>query len=485
MARPPAAPSTVLSRYKLNERQQLVLRQENWANDILYGGAKGGGKSFLIRYIFSLWCSLAPGLLCYLFRRTHEELWKNHMEGPSAFPSMLADQVAARECAIVGKEVRWANGARIFLNHMQLEKHKYKYHGMEMHALGIDEATQFSEGQIRYVFSSVRLGGWRPPDGFQWRHRLPFVLLGANPGGIGHEFIKTRYVDLGPFSVVRRLERGERGTDRQFIPARAEDNPVLMQNDPLYVERLEMLGDEVLVQALREGNWEILAGSMFGTVFRPLRLDKEGDAVEWHVMEARPLPIGWPVWRGMDDGFANPLACYWLSRDPDTGTVYVLDELYSSGLTAAEAWDAIRLRDLRVQFYDHVDRRIVFNTAPLAGSLDSAAFSKTGASEISRGEQMNALGAAFEPVEKWPSSRVARVQNLHRLFRPNPKEQNRKPGIVFFRRCQNAIRSIPKLLRDEVEREDIADGQEDHAFDGVTYGLQFVELRSGRVPLRF
>jgi len=439
-----------------------------------------------MRYIFCLWAAQCPGFMAYLFRRTHEELWKNHMEGPSSFPAILADEVAARKCAIVGKQVRWANGARIFLNHMQLEKHKYKYQGFEMHALGIDEATQFSESMIRYVFASVRLGSWEPPPYFPWRNRLPFILLGANPGGAGHKFLKSRYVDLEPHKIVYGAERGQQGTYRQFIPARAEDNPELLRNDPLYLERLELLGDETLIRALREGDWEILAGAMFGDAFRKNKVI--GDAVyEWHVMAPRPIPLGWHVWRGGDDGYALPLAYYWFTKNPDTGTIYVIDELYGTGFSPGEAADRTREKDLKVRYYDHVDKRIVYNTQEIEGDLDSAAFAKAGASELSRAEQMNSAARVnWNPVVKWSGSRVARCQNLHRLLKPNPKERNMKPGIVFFSTCRNAIETIPALLRDEDgDREDIADGQDDHAFDGVTYGTQHEELKSGRVTVRF
>ncbi len=107
--------------------------------------------------------------------------------------------------------------------------------------------------------------------------------------------------------------------------------------------------------------------------------------------------------------------------------------------------------------------------------LDSAAFSQTGQTAITRGDQMNAAGCKWIPVEKWPGSRIARIKNFHQLLAPNPKAPG-KPGIVFFSNCRNAIRTIPALQCSQRDPEDVDDAGECHAFDGVTYACQYKKL---------
>jgi hypothetical protein len=105
---------------------------------------------------------------------------------------------------------------------------------------------------------------------------------------------------------------------------------------------------------------------------------------------------------------------------------------------------------------------------------------------ITRGDQMNQLGCKWIPVEKFPGSRIARIKNFHRLLAPNPKSLGNppsRPGIVFFKRCVNAIRTIPALQRSERDSEDVDDAGELHAFDGVTYALQYRRTVSRMVRL--
>jgi hypothetical protein len=351
---------------------------------------------------------------------------------------------------------------------------------MSIHGAAFDEATQFTETQIRFVLMSVRLGGWAPPREFPLADRLPFVLYGANPGGVGHDFIKSRLVDLGPLNIVRATDPGQGASFRQFVPALYTDNPELLRNDPLYIERLSVAGDPVLVRAMRDGDWSIVAGSMFGEVWHE-GLVVDGRAVDWHVCDPFPVPMGWSIWRGGDDGFASPSAVYWLTRDPDTATIYVVSEIYQAGLTAPELAERVLDRDRSIALYDAARKATVLNKEPLRGNYDSSAFSNVGQAEITRGDQMNRAGCAWTPVDKWPGSRKARVQDLHRLLKPSSKERGKKPGIVFFRRCVNAIRTIPRIMRDPGDREDVSDESEIHAFDGVTYAVQYKELKAGRV----
>lgn len=445
------------------------------ATEILYGGAAGGGKSHLMRIAAIVWCLSIPGLQVYLFRRLFPDLRANHMEGPTSFPQLLAPMANAGRCTVNQGQIRFNNGSAIHLAHCQYEKDLLKYQGTEMHVLMIDELTHFTEYMYRFLRGRVRMTGLKIPPHLEGR--FPRILCGSNPGSVGHHWVKRTFVKRGSKALFRMPPK-EGGLLRQFIPARLEDNPALADSDPDYVNRLEGLGDPMLVRAMKEGDWNVIAGSMFGATWRNNR----------HTCAPFAIPAGWAIWRGSDDGFVKPAACYWLTQDPDLDTVYVIRELYRPGMLPEDFAAKVLEGDKRIPIIGDYGVRGT-NQEILDGILDSAAWADTGQAlngqkVPSRGKQMNDLGCKWKPAEKPPGSRIQRCQNLHRLLAPNKKDPRGRPGIIFFDTCEHAIETIPTLPRDTNDPEDVDTDAEDHAYDGVCYGLQRVKSGIRKVKVK-
>jgi len=140
------------------------------ANEILYGGAAGGGKSHLMRVKAIVLASQIPGIQLYLFRRQSEDILKNHFEGPGSFPDLLAPLVQSKFARIKYSptKITFSNGSVINCSHCQLEKHKFNYQGAEIHVLMIDELTHFSESIYRYLRSRCRMCFVRFQSGRCW-----------------------------------------------------------------------------------------------------------------------------------------------------------------------------------------------------------------------------------------------------------------------------------------------------------------------------
>ena len=282
----------------LHPKQTFVL--ESPATEILYGGAAGGGKSYLLRVIAILLCTYVPNLQVYLFRRLRPDLFANHMDGENGFRALLS---AFPDVRIVDDEVRWDNGAKIHLSHCQHEKDVYKYQGAEIHVLLIDELTHFSEFIYRFLRNRVRMPPKVPPilkQIFSEDFILPKIICGSNPGNIGHQFVKTTFIDkLKPFEV-QQMEPQEGGMLRQYIPALLEDNPTLQANDPGYEMRLEGLGSADLVKAMRYGLWDITAGAALEKLRRDI-----------HMIRDFKVPESWTKFMVIDWGSAKPFAVGW------------------------------------------------------------------------------------------------------------------------------------------------------------------------------
>lgn len=437
------------------------------ATELLYGGAAGGGKSHLIRAAFIAWANMIPGLQLGLFRRMYPDLKANHLEGPTSFPALLAEQTKAGECRIVQGEITWSNGSRISLNHCQHEKDVFRYQGAEFHVLGFDELTHFTESQYRYLRGRLRMTGLKVPP--HLARLFPRIISGSNPGGLGHTWVKEMFVNHGA-GKIHRTSAKEGGMLRQFIPAKLSDNAILTSSDPDYGNRLEGLGDPVLVQALRDGNWDVAAGAMYGSVWRKAR----------HTCDPFAIPIDWDIWMGSDDGYEAPAACYWITQNPQTKTFYIIAELHKAHMLPGAF--AEHIKRISAQIMRRISPTHCQPEGPhtsFKGSLDSAAFNDNGTGDIPRGNQLKALGIRFAPVEKWPGSRVHRAQMLHKLLAVNPDDPAGGPGVVFFNTCVEAIKHIPALPRDKNNIEDVDTDGNDHSYDGVTYGLQYKKKRVG------
>lgn len=274
---------------------------ESEANELLYGGAAGGGKSYLMRVAAITWALEIPGLQIYLFRRVQGDLLKNHMEGPKGFRALLAPLTNCKPrpvCWITEDEIKFPNGSKIYLCHCKDPKHVYKYQGAEIHVLLIDELTHWLEDMYRFLRNRVRMVGITLPE--KYRGCFPRILCSANPGNIGHLWVKNTFIDGRVPHRIYQEGDDEGGMRRQYIPARLDDNPSLGVDDPGYEKRLQGLGSPALVRAMRYGDWDIIEGAFFS---------------EWdnnrHVLVPFELPADWTRFVAVDWGSYRPFSVGW------------------------------------------------------------------------------------------------------------------------------------------------------------------------------
>jgi len=448
---------------QLHPRQGLAFLSQ--ANEILYGGAAGGGKSHLMRVAAIAWCVAIPNLQIYLFRRTLPDLLKNHLTGPTGFPVLLAEWVNSGYCSInySRNRIEFKNGAKIHLCHCDKESDVYKYHGAEIHVLMMDELTHFSETMYRFLRGRLRLGGLKIPD--QYKGLFPRILCASNPGSIGHNWVKMTFVDWASPMEIKGAPRSEGGMARQYIPARLYDNPTLIETDPDYAYRLEGLGSPELVRAMMDGDWDIVAGGMLDDLWRR----------DLHAIDPFEIPSSWRIDRSFDWGSSKPFAVLWWAESDGTqapngrhyppGTVFLINEWYGWNGRANNGLKMLAVEIAR----GIVERESLWPYRVEPGAADSSIFDAENGVCIA--DDMAAVGVHWLPADKSPGSRVTGWERLRKMLKAGLQRPMEDAGIFIFNHCAQWIRTVPVLPRDEKKPDDVDTDAEDHAGDATRYRI--------------
>ncbi|MDR2055434.1 MAG: terminase family protein [Desulfovibrio sp.] len=473
-------------RLKLHKRQSEAFISP--ATEILYGGAAGGGKSHLLRVACIAYCQEIPGFQAYLFRRESPDLIQNHMVGQTGFPSILADYVnrGLVKINLSRMEIHFQNGSIIHLRHCQYEKDVYGYQGAEINALCIDELTSFTETIYVYLRGRCRLGGLEIPPAYVGL--FPRIICGSNPGGVGHTWVKASFVDGCAPMEIRHMPPEEGGMLRQYIPAKLADNPTLMLNDPQYEAKLSGLGSPELVRAMREGDWDIVAGGMLDDVWRR----------DIHILPPFSVPADWHVDRSMDWGSSRPFSVIWWAESDGSparmadgterhfppGTLFAVAEWYGCAgkpdqglrLTAREIAEGVKERERAMT----ARGGILAGHSVAPGPADNSIFTEEGAEGKSVGGIMRACGVLWAESDKRPGSRVAGWEQIRQRLRAAMQSPPEYPGLFVFRTCADWIRTVPVLPRDMKKPDDVDTRAEDHAGDATRYRVLDRSLVRGR-----
>lgn len=274
-------------------------------SEVLFGGAAGGGKSYGQMVDALLFALKHPGSKQLVLRRTFAELDKSLIR--TALGLFPREIYSFNFSSHTGK---FKNGSLIDFGYCAAENDVYQYQSAEYDVIRFDELTHFTESQYVYLISRVRGANNFPKQ----------IKSSTNPGGIGHSWVKRRFVDDSPPGVSFV---GDDGMNRIFIPALLDDNKFLESGDPGYRKRLLALPERER-RALLHGDWNIFDGQYFSE-FSP----------KLHVISPFEIPRDWRKFRTIDYGL-DRLACLWIAISPD-GICYVYREFCESNLQISAA----------------------------------------------------------------------------------------------------------------------------------------------------
>ena len=389
--------------------------------DVLYGGAAGGGKSYAmlvdpLRYMH------IKEHRALLLRKSMPELRELIDKSRELYPKAFAG-AKFRE---VEKIWRFPSGASLEFGYLDRDADVYRYQGQSYTWIGIDELTQYpTEFPLQYLQSRLRTTN----NDIQC-----YIRCTANPGGVGGYWVKKRYLDPSP---PNESFTGEDKITRRFIPARLEDNPYLAA-DGKYEQMLQSL-PAVQRKQLLEGNWDVAEGAAF------TEFDYEN-----HCIDPFEIPRTWERVKGIDYGYAAESAVVWGAVDPQDETLIIYRELYQKGLTG---------EDLAKKIYDFEKEERV----SVQGVLDWAAWAKTGTTGPTVGEVLSRAGHKLRRADK---NRIQGKIQIHERLKTNDKG---RPKLQIFKTCPNLIREIQSIPLDPNKPEDVDTKASDHAYDALRY----------------
>jgi len=420
--------------WKPQWKQYLALKSN--AFELLFGGAAGGGKSdFLLMDFYAGVNKYKKNWNGILFRQSYSEL-EELMKRADALYIPLGAKYKSTE-----KTYTFPGGATIKFSYLEADKDVKKYQGHQFTWVGFDELGNYpTDFAWRYMIIRCRSSAGVPC----------YMRSTANPGGVGHAWIKARFIDgFEPYKTHRTVETNGLlivPITRAFIPSLLEDNDALMKGDPGYAERLKLLPPH-LYRAMRYGDWDVFAGQVFDEFRREL-----------HVVKPFPLePGAWKKVYALDWGYAKPFSLgKWAvngeGRIVRYGEWYGCDrDEMNTGIkmdcaeAAAKAWEMAVPEGVTECVYD------------------TAMKSKTGTGP-SAAEIWEKAGFRMIEADK---DRLNGLSICHQYLRT--KCEDGLPMLLVFDHNVNFIRTIPVLTPDPSNPEDIDTKLEDHIYDEWRY----------------
>lgn len=390
------------------------------ADEVVYGGAKGGGKSCALVMECLAYCLERSGATAYLFRESYDDLEANIVqEWKSKVPQPLYVYSESKHIATL------KNGSTVRFRYISNDNDAEGYQGRSMDFIGVDELTKHSERAIQVLLSCLR-----SPKGFPPRFRAT-----CNPGGKGHTWVKRRYIEATEHGG-RIYTDSVTGNKVAFIPATVYDNTILMENDPAYVRRLENLPESER-KAFLLGDWDIFEGQYFGEFNYAL-----------HTCEPFVIPKDWRIYRAIDYGL-DMLACVWVACD-DIGGVYVFRECGEPDLPISTA--AEKINDLsNERFFCTLAPPDLWNRSQETGKSKAILFGEAGL-ELTKSNNDREAG--------WLA-----IRELLKL------QSDGQPRLKIFRNCTGLISDLPQLQHDAKRPTDVANEPHEitHRPDALRY----------------
>ena len=410
-------------------KKQLEFLKAGKVFEVAYLGGAGSGKSSVL-LIDAVRQMNEPDALAVVFRRTSPEL-RQLIEYSQQLYKPIGGQFKG-----MGNTWHFPSGGKIVFSHMEQNKDKYKWDGVQITAgVFFDEITHFEEDMYLYLHSRCRTTNPK---------LVPRVRCSGTPVGQHIDWVRKRFVDKGGYQI--HVDK-ETGLDRLYIPATLDDNPYLTMVDKNYEARLKMQGEKVY-QALRYGDFSQIEGVCFPELSND------------HLLDSYTPSEGQTIIRGFDWGFTAPFATVWLAEDPD-GSLICFKEYVGTrdgtnkGLMMGANEVARTIKDIEMSN----------GISPRYAPADPAMWSKQNIEDsIANIFEMEGLF-----ITRATTALMEGTQQLHMRLIPN--EQTQKPKLYFTKDVPYTYNTLKNIMVDRRNPEIYDSNGFDHCVDALRYAI--------------
>ena len=412
----------------------------------MYGGAKGGGKSYILRWALVRqlvkwakegYIGVRVGLFCENYPSLKDrQITKINREFPKWLGELSGSQIEGMSFILKPQ----FGGGVIALRNMDDVS---KYASSEFAIAAVDELTKNDRSIFDQLRSIIRWPGIENTK----------FIAGTNPGELGHQWVKKLWIDKDFTSEDPPKEQFA------FVKSLPTDNPY---NAKSYLDELSKL-PEKLKKAYYDGNWDVFEGQYF------TEWDKEK-----HVITPFEIPKSYKKFRAYDHGRENPASCGWYALDYD-GRIFKYRELYIKGLNVDQIASEInRLSLVKDEFGNIIPEEYEYSVADPSIFAKMGFVDKFGGQTIA--ETFTRYGIVFFPAS---NRRIDGWSLMHQYLH---WDDSKEPKLKFFNTCVNSIRTIPLAIHDEYKPEDIDTNSDDHCLDECRYLLMSLHERKSELP---
>lgn len=457
----------------------VALSKDRRYREILFGGARGPGKTDAsIAVVGDRFPD--PRAKQLVIRRNAEDL-SDFEDRASQNLKVMGAKLRRHPMILSGKGT-----GRILGGHLKDDDAYTKYQGHEYCRINIEELTQIpSEKNYLKLISSCRS---------KYRDLFPQIFNTANPGGVGMAWVKKRFVtpDRSICDVRKNvyvwydhngnrqethwqtiIER-ETGIWRAYIPATIDNNPILLANDPDYINQLESLKhtDPELYRAWRFGDWDI----QFGAVFQEFRksLHVFNKFSDWGISKEH-FDGSFKI-MGMDWGYNDECVVLKAVFDDITEKeerAYIYREMHDNH--KHPSWWA-------EQIYNELLRDPVDVLA-----LPHDAYSHLGGTKPIKDiikEKLDELPADIRPriVKADKLNKDLKRASINIFHDMLADASDGKPAVQIHRTCEYLIETLPTIVyAKDSGGEEIDPNAEDHALDAYFYTVMTAKKLRGKL----